>query len=430
MIVTCEKCNTSFDLDDDMIQESGSEVKCSECEHVFTAYKPAAVGEPEPSPELEGDAIDFPQAEEPAEEEFDIEALGLEQELEAEGLTEIEEEAVPEKIPAPVEEAAEEELDLEAIGLEEEPEAEGPVETEVGAAAGETPEPVEEAAAEELDLEAISHAVEEAAEEPETVAEGAPEEEVLDFDLLEAEEEPAEKEVDFEGLGLDEEPVAEEPAPVVEEAAVEEAEVKEEPEVQPVEEEFIPPPVTEKAPPPRKRTSAPVMIVLVLVLLAGGAFGAYVLLKDRIPFLQSLTGAPKPAVVEPGNLHITLLDQQITTEFVENSASGRVFVIKGMLRNDYPEARNFIRVKGVLYSQDGKAVQEKTSYCGNVLSDSQLQTLDKAAMDMRLRNRFGDEKSNFNIPSGKEIPFMVPFSDLPQNFGEFSVQVLSSAQAQ
>jgi hypothetical protein len=51
-------------------------------------------------------------------------------------------------------------------------------------------------------------------------------------------------------------------------------------------------------------------------------------------------------------------------------------------------------------------------------------------MDMRLRNRFGDERSNFNVPSGKEIPFMVPFFDLPQNFGEFSVQVLSSAQAQ
>ncbi|MEE9403077.1 MAG: zinc-ribbon domain-containing protein, partial [Desulfobacteria bacterium] len=131
MIVTCEKCNTSFDLDDDMIQESGSEVKCSECEHVFTAYKPAPVEEPEPSPELEGDAADFPLAEELAEEEFDIEALDL----------------------------------------EEETEAEGPAETEEEAAAGETPEPVEEAAAEELDLEAISHAVEEAAEEPETVAE-------------------------------------------------------------------------------------------------------------------------------------------------------------------------------------------------------------------------------------------------------------------
>jgi predicted Zn finger-like uncharacterized protein len=373
MIVTCEKCNTSFDLDDDLIQESGSEVKCSECEHVFTVYKPAPVEEPAPSPELEGDAADFPQAEEPAEEEFEIEALGLEEETEAEGLTEIEEEAVPEEIPAPVEEAAAEELDLEGIGLEEKPEAEGPVETEVEAAAGETPGSVEETAVEGLDLEAISRAVEEAAEEPETVAEEAPEEEVLDFDLLEAEEEPAEKEVDFEELGLDEEPVAEEPAPVeeeaaVEEAVVEEAEVKEEPEVQPVEEEAMPPPVTETAPPPRKRTSAPVMIVLVLVLLAGGAFGAYVLLKDRIPFLQSLTGAPKPAVVEPGNLHITLLDQQITTEFVENSASGRVFVIKGMVRNDYPEARNFIRVEGVLYSQDGKAVQKKTSYCGNVLS--------------------------------------------------------------
>ncbi|MEE9567605.1 MAG: zinc-ribbon domain-containing protein, partial [Desulfobacteria bacterium] len=154
MIVTCEKCNTSFDLDDDMIQESGSEVKCSECEHVFTAYKPAPVEEPEPSPELEGDAADFPLAEELAEEEFDIEALDLEEETEAEGPAETEVAAAAGETPKPVEEAAEEELDFEAIGLEEETEAEGPVETEEEAAAGETPAPVEEAAEEEFDLEA------------------------------------------------------------------------------------------------------------------------------------------------------------------------------------------------------------------------------------------------------------------------------------
>ncbi|UCG81179.1 MAG: zinc-ribbon domain-containing protein [Desulfobacterales bacterium] len=405
MIVTCEKCNTAFDLDDELIQESGSEVKCSECQNVFTVHKSTPVEGPQPSSELEEDAVEISAAEEPAEEEFDIEALGLEEELEAEAPAEIEGEAAEE----------------------------------------ETPEPVEEAPSEELDLEAISRAVEEAAEEPEAISEEAPEEEVLDFDLLEAEEpaaeRPAEEAMEFEELSVDEEPGAEEPAlveevpaveeapePVREQAVVEEAEAEEEPEVEPVEEKPMPPPVAEKALPTRKRLSAPVMILLVFGLVAGGAFGAYVLLKDKVPFLQSLTGAPQTVAIDPGNLHITIIDEQITTEFVENSKAGRVFVIRGMARNDYPEARNFIRVKGILYSQDGKAVHEKLSYCGNALSDKGLQTLDKATMDSKFQNRMGDNRSNFEIPAGKTVPFMVLFSDLAPDFVEYSVQVVSSAQ--
>ncbi|MES0364121.1 MAG: DUF3426 domain-containing protein, partial [Desulfobacteria bacterium] len=272
------------------------------------------------------------------------------------------------------------------------------------------------------------------------------EEEVLDFDLLEPEEEaaagePGEQEIDFEGLSFDEEITPEEevtveeapgpePEPVKEETLVQEFETEEEP--GPADKIPMPPPAAAKAPPAGKRVSKPLIIVL-LLLLAGGALGGYVFMKGEIPFLKG--GIPfldkqKPAVVDPGNLHITLPDQKITAEFVENSTAGGLFVIKGIARNDYPEARNFIRVRGILYAQDGRAVQDKTSYCGNVLSESQLQTLDKTAMEMRWQNRFGVGKTNFNISSGTEVPFMVVFSDLPQDFGEFSVEVVSSAKAQ
>ncbi len=477
MIVTCEKCNTSFDLDDEMIRGSGSEVKCSECEHVFTVHRPAADEEPESPPEPEGGAAEPTQAEEPVEEEFDIDALGLEgepeeaveepaaeetlelaggadeegldlgdfnleDEPEAEGPAEVKEEAAAEESLEPAGGAAEEELDLEAVGLEEESE-----EAVEEPAAEETPEPAGDAVAEELDLDAISRAVEEAAQEPRTVSDGAPrEEEVLDFDLLEPEgetaaEEPGEQELDFDGLGFDEEITPEEevtveeapgsePEPVEEESLVQEFEPEEEP--GPVDKIPMPPPAAAKAPPAGKSVSKPLILVL-LLLLAGGGLGGYVFMKGEVPFLKGgipFLGKQEPAVVDPGNLHITLLDQKITAEFVTNSTAGGLFVIKGIARNDYPEARNFIRVRGILYAQDGKSVQNKTSYCGNVLSDSQLQTLDKTAMEMRWQNRFGVGKTNFNISSGTEVPFMVVFSDLPQDFGEFGVEVVSSAKAQ
>jgi len=427
MIVTCENCNTGFNLDENLIKESGSKVRCSKCHHIFTAYKPVPVEEPEPALEPEEAPTEIPES-----------AEASLPSLEAE---EVPEEALDFDLLEEVEEGpAEEEIVLEALGLEEEPAAEEPTLVEEEAAVEETAEAVEEAP-----------------------------EEALDLDLSEeAEEGPAEEEIALEALGFEEEPAAEKPTLVEEEAAVEEtaeavepepgieeAEAKEEPkeempdaisveslegveeeeteqieQLEQVEEELMPPPVADIEPQARKRISTPLMIVLVLVLLAGGAFAAYSLLKSfdvKIPFFESLTGTPESATVDPGNLRMTTLEQIVKTEFVDNRTAGRLFVIKGKVRNDYPEARNFILVKGVLYSKDGKAVQEKTAYCGNTLSDIDLQALDKATIDTRLRNRFGDKRSNFRVPSGKVIPFVVVFSDLPQDLGEFSVEVVSSA---
>ncbi len=38
MIINCEKCASKFNLDDNLIKESGSKVRCSVCRNVFTVY--------------------------------------------------------------------------------------------------------------------------------------------------------------------------------------------------------------------------------------------------------------------------------------------------------------------------------------------------------------------------------------------------------
>lgn len=48
MIVMCEGCETSFQVDDRMIKPTGSKVRCSKCRHVFVAYPAAAAETEEP----------------------------------------------------------------------------------------------------------------------------------------------------------------------------------------------------------------------------------------------------------------------------------------------------------------------------------------------------------------------------------------------
>jgi len=46
MDIQCEKCRTVFNIDETLIQEEGSKVRCSICRHVFMAYPPMRALEP------------------------------------------------------------------------------------------------------------------------------------------------------------------------------------------------------------------------------------------------------------------------------------------------------------------------------------------------------------------------------------------------
>jgi hypothetical protein len=253
---------------------------------------------------------------------------------------------------------------------------------------------------------------------------------------VKAEEEISLEEFDFEESTADEEApeIAEdivvEPSEDVAVASIEEE--GQEAEAEEPEEEAALPPILEKEPRPRRSIGAPFLALLIIGLVGAGAYTAYTILGTReikIPFLESLTGAKKSDKVDPGNMRIAFVEQFIYGKFVDNNKTGRIFVIKGKIRNDYSEARNFIRVRGALYLKDGKEAQSRIVYCGNALSDTDLKMLDVPTINKRLGNRFGDSKSNFKIPSGKILPFTVVFSNLPRDLGEFSVEVVGSVPA-
>lgn len=54
MLISCEKCSTTYDLDETLLPVAGAPVQCTRCQHVFTAYPPrdvaASASEPEEEP--------------------------------------------------------------------------------------------------------------------------------------------------------------------------------------------------------------------------------------------------------------------------------------------------------------------------------------------------------------------------------------------
>jgi len=306
--------------------------------------------------------------------------------------------------------------------------------------------------------------------ELEKVPEGGEVEDLEEVDLSEiekmleveeeTEEEPLEKELDLE-MDMEETPAdiklsedssqvevyeldeAEDTAdePEAAEAAVTEErepefEVGESEEEAQIEDEVVDeePLAEEMTPAKKRRVGKPLVVLLILVLLAGGSYGTYVLLdfmNIEIPFISKIPFISdyfKPKVSDPaGSLKIDTLD--VNSKFLLNVKEGKLFVITGRVKNGYSDVRSFININGKLYKKGKILAQTEKVFCGNVLSDIEISNMELEAIKKRLSNRFGDNKSNMEIKPGGELPFMIIFSNLPEDLEEFSIEVAGSTPA-
>lgn len=203
------------------------------------------------------------------------------------------------------------------------------------------------------------------------------------------------------------------------------------------------PPSAPAAMMPKSRSKKPVLVALLLLFLAGGILIVPNMLGIKIPYISDikipylsdldikipyLSDKLNPKEKDlAGNFKIIPLEGTINARFVNDSRGNQRFVVHGKIKNDYDHPRSFIKVTGKIYQKGGKLAKTETVYCGNVLSDSELTGMKIAAINKRLHNRFGDKRSNLKVKTGKTIPFMIVFDQLPQNLDEYTVEVDGSS---
>lgn len=183
---------------------------------------------------------------------------------------------------------------------------------------------------------------------------------------------------------------------------------------------------TAAAPPPRKSRRWLVML-LVLVVLAAGAFGLYSFFYHT-PFSLSLPSIPfldrfkTSDVDESGRLRINILDR--SDRFVENVRSGNLFVVSGKVRNDYSMPRKLIKINGNLFSRDQSLVQSQVVIAGNQLSDQELTELDIATMGQRLQQT--QPTAGLTLQPGQAMGFMIVFWNLPADLEKYTLEIVES----
>lgn len=170
----------------------------------------------------------------------------------------------------------------------------------------------------------------------------------------------------------------------------------------------------------------PVLIFLTLVVLAYGAL-SWTLRSDpelaesllhKLPFISSLT--------EDRLLNRKIVLNEVTGGYQRIKDGGTVFVITGRALNNAPITVHNVQIVGRLFDGDSRQVEEKSIFCGNVISTKILRSLTQREVsilqDLKPPKRFG-------IAPGDEASFVIVFMQPPNGVTEFSSQV-TAAQRQ
>jgi predicted Zn finger-like uncharacterized protein len=113
----------------------------------------------------------------------------------------------------------------------------------------------------------------------------------------------------------------------------------------------------------------------------------------------------------------------------ENNPEGQILIIPGMVSNGYPERRSFIRLRGALLAADGSVLADRYVYAGNLISEAELTELPMNEIIARLTLKGGQNGLNMHIDPGREIPFMVVFGNLPEAMAEYAIDPVGSSSS-
>lgn len=170
------------------------------------------------------------------------------------------------------------------------------------------------------------------------------------------------------------------------------------------------------------------MAFLILLIMLGAIAGAgyyFVVQQDmEVPYI----GEHLDFLKQDPNGTKKLTTEKITSQYIEHSSAGRLFVVSGNVKNGYRENRGVILLKGKLFSK-GKEIRQQAVYAGNVMSDLELANLELNKIKERMGNRLGNNQQNMKIPPGRTIPFMIVFSEFEGEPDEFAVELTSSVAA-
>ncbi|MCP3940487.1 MAG: DUF3426 domain-containing protein [Desulfobacteraceae bacterium] len=201
-----------------------------------------------------------------------------------------------------------------------------------------------------------------------------------------------------------------------------------------IEKSTYPPELDTSPPRKRKKKSAmgrSVILILLLFILVASAY-TYISTMPldykipsfsdiKIPYLENILKKDTPEKLAPKPIPN---EGSVNGRFVSNDTVGDLFIITGQIENPAAVPYSYIQVKGTLITKEKIKAKTQTVFCGNIISEEMLKTGNISDISKQLTIREGSHNSNVNIKPKGSVPFMLVFSNLPDNLENFTVEVV------
>ena len=170
------------------------------------------------------------------------------------------------------------------------------------------------------------------------------------------------------------------------------------------------------------------VILIVILILIGGTIALNFIAPQYLPKPLSLFKFKSDEGHETIDAGISKLSfKGVTGTFIQSAKVDQLFVIKGMVVNEYPKSRSYILVKGTILDSKGQVVKRKLAYAGNIFPENRLKEMTLDQINEQLKNRSGNGNINVDVTPGRAIPFMIILGNLPEDLSEFTVEAVSSS---
>jgi predicted Zn finger-like uncharacterized protein len=167
----------------------------------------------------------------------------------------------------------------------------------------------------------------------------------------------------------------------------------------------------------RKQSPLFGVIIAVVVLLVVGTLG----------YFGFSTFAPEKAKSPEETGKISIIG--VKAGYIESKSSGTLLVISGEARNDFSKPRAALQVKGNVYGSAGQVLISKEAYCGNRLTNEQLENFPLERIEATMANQFGDSLDNMEVAPGKAVQFTIVIPSPPAGAKDFGVEAIGSTVA-
>jgi hypothetical protein len=137
-------------------------------------------------------------------------------------------------------------------------------------------------------------------------------------------------------------------------------------------------------------------------------------LKKATQWWDKLSGAEKEGLIVKD-----------LTGYEEKVGEFPLYIIEGKVDNQSQKAKKLIKVKVVIFDQNRMKVAEKETLCGLTIGREELKSLPPQffSSEMILQPKTEQEMI---VASGKTVPFMIVFRDLPAQAKEFKVEIVEA----